>query len=291
MINKDYLIRIEKLLSNKKIVKRKLLSNSFGINCEKLSQENQENYITKYYVDRKNGFNAIESETKNLIFLNNLNLKLFPKVYSNNNDFLLMSFIENNELQPNDTKKDLLEAIVSLHSIINENFGFGFDTQIGGLRQINKPSGSWVNFYRDLRLGYIFEKINSSDPMDNSVNKKIELLLNNIHNFIPDKPKASLLHGDMWEGNILFNNYNFVGFIDPGSFFGHNELEIAYLKWFNPNFIGESFIDQYSEILKIDKEYKNYEAVYQLYYSLLNVYLWDRAYIRDVERLLNIIKI
>ena len=44
-----------------------------------------------------------------------------------------------------------------------------------------------------------------------------------------------LMHGDLWEGNILFKDYKFVSFIDPGSFYGHNEMELAYLRWFNPH--------------------------------------------------------
>ena len=39
--------------------------------------------------------------------------------------------------------------------------------------------------------------------MDNFLNKKIEKLLNNLHNFIPEKPNSSLLHGDLWE--VIFS--------------------------------------------------------------------------------------
>ena len=46
-----------------------------------------------------------------------------------------------------------------------------------------------------------------------------------------------------------------------------------------------------SHIIKQAKEYLNYEPIYQLYYSLLNVYLWDRKYVLDVEKLINKIKI
>ena len=95
----------------------------------------------------------------------------------------------------------------------------------------------------------------------------------------------------MWEGNILFNDKKLVGLIDPGSFYGHNELEIAYLRWFNPPFIDKKFLDKYNNKISIDKNYLEYEPVYQLYYSLLNVYLWDKSYINDVKRLIDKIKV
>ena len=91
--------------------------------------------------------------------------------------------------------------------------------------------------------------------------------------------------------NILFNDEKFVGFIDPGSFYGHNELEIAYLTWFNPKFISSDFLSRDNCFIKIDKDFFKYEPIYQLYYSLLNVLLWDRNYIKDVQRLLNNIKV
>ena len=104
--------------------------------------------------------------------------------------------------------------------------------------------------------------------------------------FIPNNPPALLLHGDLWEGNILFKNNKFVGLIDPGSFFGHNEMEVAYLRWFNPSFVDSMFLEKYNEFISIDKNYLNYEIIYQLYYALCNVALWDKSYIKEVKRLL-----
>ena len=127
--------------------------------------------------------------------------------------------------------------------------------------------------------------------MGNFINEKINYILKNIKNFIPENPTPRLLHGDLWEGNIIFNNKNFIGFIDPGSFYGHNEMEVAYLRWFNPSFIDSKFLGKYNDYIKLEKNYLDYEIIYQLYYALCNVALWDRSYIKETEKLLIKLKI
>ncbi len=291
MVEQSIILEIEKLLNNKKIIDSKLLSNSFGINCFKIVTSDSKEFIVKYYYKNNDKFNAIKSETDNLLFFNSVKFSQFPSIINYNDNLLIMSFINNDDDQPNQTNGDLLNSIISLHSKKSEDYGFSFDTQIGGLRQINSNSKNWLEFYRDKRLNYIFDLVNKYQPMDETINTKIDLLIKKIDNFIPNQPTPSLLHGDLWEGNILFKNKKFVGFIDPGSFYGHNELEVSYLRWFNPKFIDENFLDKYNDYIKIDKYYLEYEPIYQLYYSLLNVYLWDRSYIEDVRKLLEKIKI
>jgi fructosamine-3-kinase len=175
--------------------------------------------------------------------------------------------------------------------VSNNLYGFGFNTQIGAIEQLNNYENSWSNFYATKRLNPIFELVNSKNNMGPDINDKIYFIIKNIKNFIPDKPPALLLHGDMWDGNILFNNYKFVGFIDPGSFFGHNEMEIAYLRWFKPKFIDSDFLEKYNDYIPLEKNYLEYEFIYQIYYALCNVALWDKSYIKEVKKLINKIKI
>ena len=176
MVKNSIILEIEKLLDNKKILDYNILSDSFGINCLKIETEDKERYIVKYYYKKEGGFNAIKSEADNILFLNSHKYNFFPKIINNNNKFLIMSFIDNNNDLPIKTNDDLLGAIISLHSKRSDNYGFNFDTQIGGLKQSNSNSKNWVEFYRDKRLHYIFDLINKNQPMDKTINTKIELM-------------------------------------------------------------------------------------------------------------------
>ena len=276
--------QISNFISNKIIISKKVLSESFNIRCEKITLSNNESFVAKYYIKKNTNFNSINSETNSLIYLLKRFPNLFPSIKYFSKNLLIIDFIEHNNYKNKNYQRNLADILLKLHSIENDKYGFNFDTQIGGLKQSNEYDSNWINFFRDKRLNMIFEKINKTKPMSKHINQKIEVLMKNLANYLPKNPKISLLHGDLWSGNILFHNGNLVALIDPGIYFGHNELEIAYLTWFK--YVDKKFLDFYSNEIKIDRNYYTYEPIYQLYFSLLNIYLWNRDYIKDTESLL-----
>ena len=68
MVEQNIILEVEKLLNNKKIIDSKLLSDSFGINCLKIVTSDSKEFIVKYYFKNNDEFNAIKSETDNLLF-------------------------------------------------------------------------------------------------------------------------------------------------------------------------------------------------------------------------------
>ena len=68
-------------------------------------------------------------------------------------------------------------------------------------------------------------------------------------------------------------------------------MEIAYLRWFNPSFIDINFLDKYNDHIALNKYYLDYEKIYQLYYALCNVALWDKSFIKETKRLLVLLKL
>ena len=284
------ILSIKNLLNKSHIEEYKLLSNSFNINCFKLIID-KKIYVAKLFKDKKFFSNSILAEKKNLEYLKSFNLKFFPEVKAFNENILIIDYIKNDDSFCKNSRESFSNALIKLHSIKSKQFGLYFDTQIGGMMQPNYQNDNWCNFFAKNRINYIFELISNSNPMPSEINFKIEKLLKKINNFLPSNIKPTLLHGDLWKGNILFFNNKFAGFIDPGSFYGHNELEIAYLKWLSPKLIDNNFIEKYNDHFKIDKNYYIYEPIYQLYYSLMNVYLWNRLYIQEINKILKKIKI
>ena len=290
MIEERHIKEIENLLNKGKIIQFEILQISFDIACINIKLENNNKFIVKYDLKSREDFNVIESEAKNLQYLNKI-FYLFPKLINFNKNCLIIEFFQNDGNKPTNTNLDFLKSVIKIHNITNNLYGFEFNTQIGALEQYNEFENSWTNFYSNKRLDPIFELANKRENLGNFINKKINYILKNIKNFIPENPKPQLLHGYLWEGNIVFNNNKFVGFIDPGSFYGHNEIEVAYLTWFNPQFIDSNFIKKYNHYINIDKYYLDYEPIYQLYYALCNVALWDKSFIQEVEKLLIRLKI
>jgi fructosamine-3-kinase len=281
--------QIINFIKNDEIINRKILSNSFNMKCEKIELNNNKSYVLKYYEKENIGFNSIISEAKSLIYLYKIFPSIIPKISFFSHELLIIDFIKHNGIKHNDYQKILAREIIKIHSKTNKNYGFHFNSQIGAQEQPNKNSLNWKDFFKNQRIYPIYELINKSNKMPDRINAGLEKLIKNLENLIPSNPTPRLLHGDLWEGNILFNNGDLVGLIDPGIFFGHNEFELAYLSWFN--YVDISFFNNYSERIPLEKSYFEYEPVYQIYYSLLNVYLWDRGYINDVYRLIKKLKL
>lgn len=288
MKNKIYL-QDYSFFKNKKIIKRIILSESFGMKCERIIIENKKSYIVKSLEINNTSYNALIYERKSLQYMYDRFPNLFPKVLYFNKEILIMEYIENNKIKGKNYEKELLNAIVKIHKVKNKRFGFDYDTPIGALKQPSEYSNNWIDFYKEKRLGMIFNLINKTNPMPKKINLNIENILKKIENFLPKSPVPSLIHGDLWEGNILFNDGKLMGLIDPGIHFAHNEMEIAYLTFFN--YVSNDFLHIYSDIIKLDNEYYNYEPIYQLYYCLLNVHLWDRSYINNTAEIIKKIKI
>ena len=90
----DLITIIENILTKKKIILTKLLSSAFNINCLKIVTADNEKFVVKYYKKKNHDFNAIQAETKNLLFFNKKKINLFPKVVGYDENFLIIKYFD-----------------------------------------------------------------------------------------------------------------------------------------------------------------------------------------------------
>ena len=264
------------------------LSSAYGSVCEKITLKNGKIFVIKVQVTKdNNNYTSAYYEGKSLVDMHKKFGSIFPKIYHLEKNFFVMNWINHyifkndNSKINNFSEKDFAKKLSKIHSVKNECYGYDFNTPIGGLEQPCLFEKNWVNFFKNKRLLMIFEKINQSNSLPNYINKGIEKIIKNLDNYIIDFNSPSLIHGDLWSGNILANNDgNIVGLIDPSIHYADNEYELSYLLFLNT--VSDNFFNYYKDYHNIEKGFKERSDIYQIYHALVNVYLWDRVYINYV---------
>lgn len=260
------------------------LSKAFGCICEKFTLNNGKKFVLKYQnsEDAKK-YPSIYYEGKSIEKLNKLFNELFPKIFHIEKNFFIMNWIEHNNEVNNESESELAFKLSKLHLIKNNEFGYEFNSPIGGLEQPSSYEKSWINFYKIKRLQMIFDVINNRNPMPKNLNRSIQKIIDNLEKFIPECNSPSLIHGDLWSGNILYNNGKLAGLIDPSIYFANNELELSSLSFLNV--VSNKFFEKYSQYIEIESGFKERLGIYELYYCLLNIHLWSRSYINYAEQI------
>lgn len=208
-----------------------------------------------------------------------------PRVVAVSDSLLIMEWIPRGSWTA-ERMRDLGRQLAQVHQFKGKVYGLEEDNFIGILPQSNRPSTDWVSFYRDQRLGAQFElalqrkRIAPTSPRA----KGLYRLLERLERWLPADPPPSLLHGDLWSGNVLPSSGGGHYLIDPAVYYGHREVDIAFSQYFGG--FGEAFYEGYKEAYPLEPDYEERKPLYQLYYILVHLNLFGEAYGSDVDLIL-----
>lgn len=166
----------------------------------------------------------------------------------------------------------LAHALDGLHSVRGEAFGWSEDYALRHVVVQNDQTDNWPNFWCERRLLCHVPHIAAD------LGKRIEKLALRLPGLLPAVPKPVLLHGDLWGGNVLVTGERISGLIDPCSYFGDREVDVASLTVFdNPT---QAFFD----VLALESGWRERLPIYRLWMWLLHVRLFGESYKPAVER-------
>ncbi len=201
-------------------------------------------------------------------------------------ELLVMSWVENDGGALDDgAQRHAAELIAALHAITTETFGYERDTLIGGLAQPNGQMASWRDFFRERRLLHMAREAQRAGRLPASLLHRIETLAGRLERWIADDAKPSLIHGDLWSGNVLVKDGCISGFVDPAIYYADAEIELAFATLFGT--FGDAFFQRYGELRPLRPGFfEERRDLYNLYPLLVHVRLFGGSYVGAVERTL-----
>lgn len=191
--------------------------------------------------------------------------------------FLIMDYIEQG------TKLNwgiFGHKLAQLHLIEGKYFGLDHDNYIGSLEQVNQEYEEWSEFYTNNRLLALTAKARDQKLFEKKHCIWVEKLCQRLDELIP-ACRPSLIHGDLWSGNLLIHTSGHPGLIDPAVYYGHPEMDWAMLSLFGS--YPEEALDHYQSLNPLEKGLNERIDIHQLYPLLVHLILFGISYLSRIE--------
>ena len=227
-----------------------------------------------------------EKEALALELLHKENIITIPRVLGTGEiaqtPYLLLEYIHSKHNKP-DYWKDFGIKLAMLHRVTYDQYGLEFDNYIGSLPQKNAFEKDWVTFFIEKRLKEQLKLGKSKKLITNELESKFDALFNKLADIIPPS-RPSLIHGDLWSGNVMTDSTGFVCLMDPSCYYANREIEIAFTQLFGG--FDEAFYTSYFSEFPVEKDYEKRAEIYNLYPLLVHVNMFGGSYLNAVNSIL-----
>jgi fructosamine-3-kinase len=197
--------------------------------------------------------------------------------------FILLEFIEEKK-KSSRYWENLGQQLAGLHGNSSSAFGLDHDNYIGSLPQLNHLKNDWIDFFIEQRLSVQVELALKNSEISSHIAVQFESLFKKLPQLLPQE-KPSLLHGDLWSGNLITDSNGEPCLIDPAVYYGNREAEIAFTRLFGG--FSTLFYESYCENYPLLPGFSMRSDVYNLYPLMVHVNLFGGGYLSQVVSILN----
>lgn len=199
------------------------------------------------------------------------------------NDFLLLEDLGDG-MPSQAFYTSLGEQLANMHLDKQSTYGLDHDNYIGSLPQSNVQSDDWGDFFINQRLRPLVKSAYDKGLLNRNDVNDLESLSVRFNNLYP-KEYPSLLHGDLWSGNVHCGTNGTAYFIDPAIYCGHREMDLAMTKMFGG--FDKVFYDAYQAVYPLEKGWEHRITLWNTYPNLVHLNLFGNSYVQGVRQGLN----
>ena len=198
-----------------------------------------------------------------------------PDVLAHDHECLILRWVE-----PGKTTVDAAvafgRALARTHRAGAAGFGAEHDGFIGRLPLPNRAADSWPEFYATRRVLPYLKLARDRGAASEDDAAAVEQLVGRLTTLIPEEPPARL-HGDLWNGNVLWGLDGTCRVIDPAAYGGHREVDLAMLSLFGLPHLQRA-TDAYEEEHPLADGWRDRVGLHQVFPLLVHACLFGGGY-------------
>ena len=214
-------------------------------------------------------------------FINEKNL-IIPEVIAykniNNIEILLIEWID----MQNFDQKNLGTGLGEMHLNASESspkvFGYPIEGFIGLTDQRKGWENNWIDCFLNLRIIPQFS-ILKPYILDNETKSKVKEKIKS--ELLKHEPINTLVHGDLWSGNVGIDKRGKGVIFDPASWWADNEVDIAMTRLFGG--FRKEFYEEYHKIFPIKEGFERRVIIYNFYHILNHANMFGGSYFNQVK--------
>lgn len=181
------------------------------------------------------------------------------------------------------TPRRLGEGLAHLHRP-EAGWAPGWDEhgRLATLSQPNPPGLSWPRFWAEARILPRWRQVRSA--FTSRTRDLLDAMVSDMDTILAgwEEDGMSLLHGDLWSGNVLTDRTGEPVLVDPAVYRGHREVDLAMMELFG-GFAADVF-SVYGGSAPLAPGYRERRRdAYQLYPLLVHVELFGSGYLARTE--------
>lgn len=198
-----------------------------------------------------------------------------PDVLAVDHDVLILGWVES--ARPGAEAAGAFgRALAATHRAGADAFGGPADGYVGRLPLLNRSLPTWAEFWAERRIAPYLKVLRDKDIVSAEEATTIEAAVAKGAEIVPEEPPARL-HGDLWNGNVLWAGDDRVVVIDPAAYGGHREVDLAMLALFGLPQLPQ-VMAAYDEVAPLADGWEDRLGFHQLFPLLVHACLFGGQY-------------